>query len=279
MKLKTLLATSACALVFGSAVLAQDKPSAETILATVNGVEITLGHVIALTTRLPEQYQTIDDAALFNGVLDQLIHQTAISTRTDATTKAMQLAIANETRALLAGVTLDKIGDAAATDALVEQAYTEQYLNAPAETEYRASHILVDTEEEAKNLIEALKNGTDFAELAKEKSTGPSGANGGDLGWFTPEKMVPEFGNAVKDMARGGISEPIKTQFGWHVIKLFDKRDVPPPPLAIVRESIIKDLKDVALKAAIDQFQADAEINRTRVEIDPSLIRNTDLLK
>ena len=279
MKFRTLLATSACLVFTSTASFAQDTPSADTVLATVNGVDITVGHVIALTSRLPEQYKSIPDKDLYQGVLDQLIHQTAISTTTDADTKAMKLAIENETRALLAGETLDKIGKAATTEDKVKAAYEEKYLNQPRETEYKASHILVKTEDEAKELIKALEGGTDFAELAKEKSTGPSGARGGDLGWFTTEKMVPEFGNAVKAMKAGGISDPIQTQFGWHVIKLFESRDVEPPSLEEVRTTIESDLKDAALKTAIEAFRNDAKITRNEVEIDPSIIRKTDLLK
>ncbi len=279
MKFRTLLATSACLVFTSTASFAQDTPSADTVLATVNGVDITVGHVIALTNRLPEQYKTVPDKDLYQGVLDQLIHQTAISTTANADSKAMKLAIENEIRALLAGDVLGKIGDAATTEDKVKAAYEEKYLNQPRETEYKASHILVKTEDEAKELIKALEGGADFAELAKEKSTGPSGARGGDLGWFTTEKMVPEFGNAVKTMKAGGVSDPIQTQFGWHVIKLHESRDVEPPSLEEVRTTIESDLKDAALKAAIDAFQKDAKITRNEVEIDPSIIRKTDLLK
>lgn len=279
MKFKTLLATSACLVFVSTATFAQETPSVDTVLATVNGVDITIGHVIALTSRLPEQYKSIPDKDLYQGVLDQLIHQTAISTTTNADSKSMQLAIENETRALLAGETLNKIGKAAKTEAKVKAVYQEEYLNQPRETEYKASHILVKTEDEAKELLKILEDGKDFAELAKEKSTGPSGARGGDLGWFTPEKMVPAFGDAVKTMDAGGVSSPIQTQFGWHIIKLYESRDVPPPTLEEVRTKIEGDLEAAALKAAIDTFQKDAKITRNDMEIDPSIIRKTDLLK
>jgi peptidyl-prolyl cis-trans isomerase C len=279
MKFRTLLATSACLVFATTATFAQDTPSADTVLATVNGVNITVGHVIALTNRLPEQYKSIPDKDLYEGVLDQLIHQTAISTTANADTKSMKLAIENEIRALLAGETLDKIGNAAKTEDKVKAAYEEKYLNLPRETEYKAAHILVKTEDEAKELLKALEGGADFAELAKEKSTGPSGVRGGDLGWFTPDKMIPEFGNVVKTMKTGTISAPVKTQFGWHVIKLHESRDVAPPTLEEVRTTIESDLKDAALKEAIDAFQKDAKITRNEVEIDPSIIRKTDLLK
>ncbi len=279
MKFRTLLATSACLVFVSTATFAQETQSVDTVLATVNGVDITIGHVIALTSRLPEQYQSIPDKDLYQGVLDQLIHQTAISTTANADSEFMKLAIENETRALLAGEALAKIGEAAKTEDKVKAVYEEKYLNQPRDTEYKASHILVKTEDEAKELIKALEGGKDFAELAKEKSTGPSGARGGDLGWFTPEKMVPEFGDAVKSMEKDGVSAPIKTQFGWHVIKLFDSREIPAPTLEEVRATIEGELEDAALKAAIDAFQEDAKITRNDVEVDPAIIRKTDLLK
>ncbi len=279
MKLKNILAATACMTIIGTATLAQDGPSVDTVLATVNGIEITVGHVIALTDRLPEQYQKIEDAELYKGVLDQLINQTAISSTTDAEAKDIKLAIENETRALLAGRALDQIGAAAATEEAVLAGYEAKYGNLPTELEYRASHILVGSEDEAKALVVTLAGGADFAELAKEKSTGPSGPGGGDLGWFTPERMVPEFSGAVKELAAGGVSAPIKTQFGWHVIKLFETRDIPPPTLEEVRTEIEGELTDAAIKAAIEKFEADALIVRSDVVIDPSMIRKMELLK
>jgi len=278
MKLKHLFVTSACVVSFVSASLAQDKPTASTVLATVNGTEITLGHVIAMTARLPEQYQDISDADLYKGVLDQLINQTAISSGVDANSTEMRLMIENETRALLASEALDNISDGATSDADIQAAFDEKYGGLPLKKEYRASHILVGSEDEAKALVVSLTGGADFSELAKEKSTGPSGPNGGDLGWFVTERMVPEFGGAVKNMAAGDVSEPIKTQFGWHVIKLFDSRDKPAVTLEEVRVQITEDLTAAALKIAIAKFEADAEILRNDVTVDPSSIRLMELL-
>lgn len=278
MNFKHLFVTSASLVFFASAGLAQDKPVAGTVLATVNGTDITLGHVIAMTARLPEQYQSIPDADLFKGVLDQLINQTAISSGIDANSTEMKLMIENETRALLASETLDDISDEATTDAIVQAAFDVKYGDLPPKTEYKASHILVETEDEAKALIVTLNGGADFAELAKEKSTGPSGPNGGDLGWFVPERMVPEFGTAVKDMEAGGISVPIQTQYGWHVIKLFESRDKPAITLAEVRGEIVEELTSAALKKAIAKFESDAEIVRNDVTVDPSAIRQLELL-
>lgn len=279
MNLRKMLAVTVSAAVLGTLASAQDAPTASTVLATVNGTEITVGHVIALTSRLPDQYQGIADETLFNGVLDQLIQQTAIGAEADRDSLGIKLALENENRALLAGEVLTAISAAAVTDEAVQAAYEKEYVDIKHETEYKASHILVKTEEEAKALIAELNGGADFAALAKERSTGPSGVSGGDLGWFIGARMVPEFGEAVATMELGAISEPIKTQFGWHVIKLFETRDEQPPALEDVRAKIEDKLKGPAISAAIKRLEAAATITRTTDGIDPSIVRQTDLLK
>lgn len=132
------------------------------------------------------------------------------------------------------------------TDADIKAEYDSQVATMP--REYRASHILVKTQEEADKLLAQLKAGGDFAALAKKNSQDPGSAkNGGDLGWFNPSSMVPEFGNAVKAMENGKISEaPVKTQFGFHIIKLVESRAPTPPALEDVKtqvESLVRNKK------------------------------------
>ena len=126
----------------------------------------------------------------------------------------------NEARALRSAVAIDAIIGQSFTDDEIAAAYDENYGNIPAEPEFNASHILVETEGEAKALVASLNNGVDFAELAKEKSTGPSGPNGGELGWFGLGMMVAPFESAGLSMEIGDISAPVQTQFGWHVLIL-----------------------------------------------------------
>src|SRR4030095_9262424 len=119
------------------------------------------------------------------------------------------------------------------TEDAIKARYEKYVAEQPAQTEVRASHILVATEDEAKDIIRQLDGGADFAALAKEKSTDPSAKqNGGDLGSFTAGEMVPEFSQAVFAMEKGESSKaPVKSQFGWHVIKVVDKRQKPAPTL------------------------------------------------
>ena len=278
MKIARFIATSTLAVFMATTAIAQDTPTAETVVASVNGKDITVGHVIALASRLPERFRQLPDADLYKGVLDQLIQQTTLSTGVDVNQKAIQLAIENETRALLASETLTKVEEAATTEELIEKAYVDQYTDAKGEEEYRAAHILVKTEEEAKELVTTLEGGADFAELAKEKSTGPSGPRGGDLGWFGLGQMVPEFEQAIVALEPGTISAPVKTQFGWHVMKLNEKREKPKPALVEVRSQLIDDMKTKAVSNHLEKLELTADVQRAEVEIDPSIIRNTDLL-
>lgn len=129
------------------------------------------------------------------------------------------------------------------TDDDIQKAYDEHYVKSPA-IEYKARHILVKTEDEAKKLIEELNGGADFSELAKQHSTGPTGKNGGDLGWFGADQMVPPFSEAVAKLEKGKYTAaPVKTQFGWHVIQQDDKREAPVPPLEEVRKTVVEGLQ------------------------------------
>ena len=194
-KFTTLLRATGLAVSVAMPALAQD---ADTVLATVNGKDITLGHVIALQDRLPEQYRQLDDDVLYNGILDQLIQQTALADEMEKDpSKNVTLGLANERTAFLSGEFLSKVGSAEIDEEDVKAAYAAQYANVAPEEEYNASHILVEQEEEAVAIIGMLDAGSDFAELAKEKSTGPSGPRGGELGWFGKGQMVPEFEQAV----------------------------------------------------------------------------------
>lgn len=116
--------------------------------------------------------------------------------------------------------------------------------------EYKASHILVKTEDEAKAIIKELNGGAVFADVAKAKSTGPSGKNGGDLGWFNPSQMVPQFSQAVLKMKNGEVSKaPVKTQFGWHVIKRVDNRKIEPPKFDDVKKQLHQVLQNQRIQS------------------------------
>jgi peptidyl-prolyl cis-trans isomerase C len=125
------------------------------------------------------------------------------------------------------------------TDAEVKARYDKEVAALPKQEEVHARHILVKTEDEAKDVIKQLDAGKDFAELAKEKSTDPNKSEGGDLGYFTRGRMVKEFEDAAFALDKGAYSKtPVKTDFGYHVIKVEDKRDAPPPPFEQVQDQV-----------------------------------------
>jgi peptidyl-prolyl cis-trans isomerase C len=258
---------------------AQETPSADTVLATVNGTDITLGHLIAMTRMLPPQYQDLPDNVLFDGLLEQLVQQEALAA-VAAEDMGMQeeLGLENERRAFLAATLLDRIGNAEITEEELQAEYDAVYGSAEAQVEYNASHILVDTEEEAQALIEELAGGADFAELAAERSIGPSGPNGGQLGWFGPGMMVPSFEAATFALEVGEVSAPVQTQFGWHVIVLNDTREQEPPGLEQVRAELTEGLRQARVEATMTEVMQTAEIDRPEIAIDPSAIRALDLI-
>ena len=221
------------------AVAQDDAPTADTVVATVGGTDITLGHMLMVRAGLPEQYQQLPPDVLWTGILDQLVQQEALSQSDDATeTKRVTIALENERRALLASEAVAAAASQDLSDAAIQEAYDAKYANAEMGKEFDASHILVETEEEAQAVVAELEGGADFAAVAKEKSTGPSGPNGGSLGWFGAGMMVAPFQEAVEGMEVGTISAPVQTQFGWHVIKVEETRDAPAPEFAQVKDQL-----------------------------------------
>ncbi|MGI3185247.1 peptidylprolyl isomerase [Nioella aestuarii] len=273
---KRILAGVALSALMMSPAAAQD---ASTVLATVNGQDITLGHIIVAHSQLPEQYQALPEDVLLTGILEQLVQQEIVATSVrDDLSPTMRLGLENEERAYVAALTLDDIAMAEISAEDLQAAYDAEFGEMEAVTEYNASHILVETQEEAQALVEELEGGADFAELAREHSTGPSGPNGGQLGWFTAGMMVPTFEEAVFGLDVGEVSAPVETRFGWHVVILNDSREQAAPTLEEVREQLEEGLRQSRVDAHIESLTAAAEIDRPELDIDPALIRNLDLL-
>ncbi len=146
------------------------------------------------------------------------------------------------------------------TEEQIKTFYEAEYAS-QSNTEYKARHILVKTEDEAKALIQELDGGADFAEMAKAKSTGPTGKNGGDLGWFDANQMVKPFADAVTAMDKGSYSkQPVQTQFGWHVILLEDTRQSEAPTLDSVHNEIVTKLQQQALAGYMQDLRSESKI-------------------
>jgi peptidyl-prolyl cis-trans isomerase C len=161
----------------------------------------------------------------------------------------LQAQLELQSRAIMAqAVATDFLTRNQATDEEMQALYAEQIKLAPS-LEFKARHILVEAQGEAIELITLLEGGADFAELAKERSTGPSGPSGGDLGWFTPDRMVAEFSDAVQTLDDGAFTKiPVQTQFGWHVILREDSREVAPPPYESVRDTLKQQVEQQKLQ-------------------------------
>lgn len=269
----------ACGLAFPAAAQ-DDAPTADTVVATVNGTEITLGELIILREKLPAQYQALPDDMLFKGLIDQAVQQTALEQSVaEGKTKRDELWMRTDQRSYMAGKALQAVVQAAVTDEALQAAYDEKYTNAPAAKEYSAQHILVDSEEKAKELKAQIDGGADFAELAKANSTDTGSAvNGGDLGWFGLGMMVKPFEDAVVAATPGTVVGPVQTDFGWHIIKVNEARDAAKPTIDEVREELASELEQKAVEAHVTELTGKAEITRPGEGLDPALLRDATLL-
>jgi len=170
---------------------------------------------------------------------------------------------------------LQSAGKAAETDEAMHKVYDEAVKQMGAEEEVHARHILVATEDEAKTIEDQLKKGADFAALAKEKSKDPGAADGGDLGYFTKDQMVPEFSEVAFKLDKGQISDPVHTQFGWHIIKVEDKRVKPTPTFDQVKVQVQNYVAHRAQAELVDNLRKSASIERLdqpAPAADPSLL-------
>jgi peptidyl-prolyl cis-trans isomerase C len=224
-------------------------------IAVVNGTPIPTARANALVSQLVQQGQK-DSPQLQAAVREELINREILSqeaarrgiaTRPDV--KA-QLAVAQQTVVLRALIE-DFVKNNAPTDAEIKARYDELVKQAGGGKELHLHHILVEDEAQAKDLIAKIKGGASFEDLAKQYSKDPgSGKNGGDLDWSSPQAYVPEFGAAAQKLKKGEVTpEPVKTQFGWHIIRLDDSRETPPPPLEQVKPQIAQQIQQEKLQA------------------------------
>ena len=280
MPLRHFLASTALVFGLATASLAEDMPSAETVVASVNGKTITLGEMIMMKGSLPQQFAQLPDEMLFDGILNQLVQQALLAESITTPPARVEIALKNERRQRLAAEAIDALLAAQMSDEAVQAAYDAKYAGAQPETEWNASHILVETEEKAADLAKQARDGADFAELAKANSTGPSGPNCGQLGWFGAGMMVPAFEQAVAAMQAEQVSDPVQTQFGWHVIRLNETRMAAAPDLAEVRPEIEAELQQKLIEEQLAKLAQGANIDQSAAAgLDKSLLSRIDLLE
>jgi peptidyl-prolyl cis-trans isomerase C len=252
--------SGACAL--AALVAAFAVPAAAKTVAKVDGVEISDGDVAAAADELgPMAAQAGSEQQIVDYVIDtKLVSKAARDAKLDQDADVKRK-IALQTDRLMMEALLTKVGKDAVTEEAMKKVYDDAAkANKPAD-EVKARHILVPTEEEAKKVVERLKKGEDFAKLAAEVSKDP-GSKDGDLGWFTAERMVPEFSKAAFGLEKGKTSEPIKTQFGWHVIEVQDKRQRSFPAYDTVKDQIEKYVMQKAQADYIMKLRASAKIEK-----------------
>jgi len=237
------------------------------VAAKVNGVEITDEDVaLALDDLGPGIPRQLEGKARESYILDFLIDEQLVVQKAQADKLAETPDFAKKLGYLrdkaLMETLLGKVAKDAATEAAIKQTYDEAAKNQKPDTEYHAHHILVPTEDEAKAALKRVKGGEDFAKVAGEISKGP-GAKGGDLGWFTKDRMVAEFSDAAAKLEPGQVSEPVKTQFGWHIIKLDEKRPKVFPPLDQVRDQVTRYVVQKAQSDLVLKLREGAKIERS----------------
>ena len=243
------------------------------VIATVDDKEITradielarqdIGQALA---QLPPAQQNI---VLVNYLID--MHLLARNAESNNLTESEEFKrrLAYYRNRSLMQVALDKRMEEKVTDAEAEKFYNEikGQLVPEGTEEVKASHILVESEEAAKEIIAQLEGGADFAALAKEKSIDPAGQNGGDLGYFSKGQMVPEFEAAAFALEKDKVSQPVQTQFGWHVIRLEDRRMMQPPAIEEVRDQIDQVLARQARNELVQELRKDAKITVAGEEV------------
>ena len=234
------------------------------VVATINNSPITqdvLDVYAAQRKAQPGNEQANTEEAILNELIAlELMRQDSIKKGLDS--QPVVIATLNQTsRTTLAGIAIqDFMSKNPVTDEAAKVAYDEQM--GAAGKEYNARHILVADEDTAKEVIKLLDSGSDFSELAKEKSTGPSGASGGKLGWFGAGQMVKPFSDAAAELEKGAYTKaPVQTQFGWHVIILDDVRESTPPPFEDVKDRIKMLLANQQLQAYVESMKETATID------------------
>jgi peptidyl-prolyl cis-trans isomerase C len=243
------------------------QPSPDQVLATVNGDPIKMSDLREAAENLPEQYRSVPMERIMAVLLNQLISNKLLlaegKRQNLASTPEVQKRVESFRDRAIQQVLLENVVHKSVTDDALQSLYKKYLAENPPKEEVSARHILVDSEADAKGVIVQLKGGADFAALAKQKSKDPAAQNGGDLGFFGKDEMVKEFADAAFAMKTGEISSaPVKTQFGWHVIKVEDRRTANPVTFEEARQDLFNQLSQQTVSQYIDTLRANAKIER-----------------
>ncbi len=245
----------------------QGESGDDPLVATVNGEKIYRSEVLETARSLPPQYQQQQQLdQVFPALVDRLVdfRLLAVAAAGDGLAEDEEVLsrLAELQQNVMREVYLERKIDERVTDEALRGRYDKMIADNPAEPEVHARHILLEDEAVAKEVIVALDGGADFAELARERSTGPTGPQGGDLGYFTEEQMVPEFAQVAFALEAGSYSdEPVQTQFGWHVIKVEDRRQGAPARFEEVEEQLREEASREVVNAVLGELRENATID------------------
>jgi peptidyl-prolyl cis-trans isomerase C len=243
--------------------VAQD---AESVVARVNGIEIRTSDLAIAEEDLGTALRQVPPEArrdyVINYLSDIILVAQAAEAKKLADTPDFKRRLAGARNRLLMEAMLQAEGKAGITDEAMRRTYEEAAKQMGGEKEVHARHILVDTEDEAKTIAAELKKGGDFAELAKRSKEQGGPERAGDLGYFTKDQMVPAFSDAAFALEPGKTSDPVKTEFGWHVIKVDDRRDRPVPPFDQVKSQIENYLVRKTQAEFVGKLRQDAKIEK-----------------
>ena len=255
MKLRTLFAT----ILLSSSALAEEPK----VIVEVDNFNLNTMHFAYFAAKqTPDGEPTAEQQIK---LLNELVNTFILSNSAEGQALAQQPDLAaaidvSRARLITQALIENTLENSPVTDAEIKAVYDEQYTG-KTKQEFKARHILVRTEDEAKALIKQLDDGADFAQLAKEHSTGPSSSAGGDLGWFEKDMMVKPFADAVASMTNGThSSSPVKTQFGWHIILREDAKDLGAVVLAQVKDDIVSLLRTQKLRSLINKLRENAKV-------------------
>jgi peptidyl-prolyl cis-trans isomerase C len=239
-------------------------PGGDPVLAVVNGTEVRRSEVVESARSLPPEYQAQLDQIL-PALVERYVDLKLLGARAEASglndDPEVKDTVAKLQEDVIREVYLRRYLKERVTDAALQARYQEFLKKNPPQPEIHARHILVPTKEEAEKAIEQINSGKDFTAVAAELSKGGSAQNGGDLGYFVKDDMVPEFGEAAFALEPGQVSkEPVETQFGWHVIKVEDRRDRKPPSFEEVKPTLESEAQQEIVTALLKELREGAEI-------------------
>ena len=262
----------------------RDRLAKDAVVAVVNDKQIISSELIQAFQSLPRQHRQRGLRAVYNELLERLIddklltiHGRLNNLAEDPEVKTMLKGAEDQ---IIARIYMNRLISQSITEEGLQERYAELVKNTPSQEEVLARHILVDTESGAEEIIKIIKGGQSFEEVAKAHSKDPAGAQGGDLGYFRRGDMVKPFSDAAFSMQAGAMTEnPVKTEFGWHVIKVEDRRQSSAPPFERVRGKISRDLGRRIAVDVLKQARGSAKIERFALDGQPLPAPKTHPLK